>query len=139
MARNRTVTQTVTTTTVTMDAADILVAKLNEIEGITFVRDAWENKAPDDYGVVEMTEQSNALYADNHMVAQEFRMTVHLYAKDGSNAWIGKIQEKLNEATDGYSMGVHEYAWDIGKNHWQWNAYIVAPLQWEEVVTSGTV
>lgn len=123
--------------TVTRDAVDILVDALNTIDGISFVRDAWENKAPDDYGVVEMTEQSNALYADNHMVAQEFRLTVHLYARDGSNAWIQKIQEKLNEASDGYSMGVHEYAWDIGKNHWQWTVYMVAPLQWDEVVQGG--
>ena len=139
MARNRSVTQTVTTTTVTRDAADILVDALNEIDGIAFVRDAWEDKAPDDYGVVETTDQSNALYADNHMVAQEFRMTVHLYAKGGSNAWIAKIQKKLNEATDGYAMSQHEYLWDIGKNHWAWNVYFIAPLQWEEVVTGGTV
>ena len=117
---------------VTRDAVDLLVDALNEIEGIAFVRDAWENKAPEDYGVVEMTEQSNALYADNHMIAQEFRLMVHLYAKDGNNAWIRKIQDKLNEATDGYSMGTHEYLFDIGKNHWTWNAYLIAPLQWEE-------
>ena len=136
MARNRT-TPVTTTSTVTRDAVDLLVDALNEIEGITFVRDAWENKAPDNYGVVEMTEQGNALYADNHMVAQEFRLTVHLYATDGGNEWITKIQEKLNDATDGYRMGVHEYAWDIGKNHWQWTAYLVAPLQWDEVVIGG--
>ena len=137
MARTRTVTQTVTTTTVTRDAADILVEQLNTIEGIAFVRDAWENKAPDDYGVVEMSEQNNALYADNHMVAQEFRLTVHLYAEDGSNAWIRLIQEKLDEATDGYRMGVHEYLYDISKNHWTWQVYMIGPLQWEEVVTGG--
>ena len=135
MARNR--TTPIVSTTVTRDAADILVEQLNTIEGIAFVRDAWENKAPDDYGVVEMTDQSNALYADNHMVAQEFRMTVHLYAKDGNNAWIGKIQAVLDEYTDGYRMGVHEYLWDIGKNHWTWNVYFVAPMQWDEVVTGG--
>ena len=135
MARNR--TTPIVSTTVTMDAADILVSKLNEISGISFVRDAWENKAPDDYGTVEMTEQSNALYADNHMVAQEFRLTVHLYATDGNNAWIGKIQEKLDEATDGYRMGVHEYLWDIGKNHWTWYVYFIAPMQWEEVAADG--
>ena len=136
MARNRTVTQTVTTTTVTRDAADILVEQLNTIEGIAFVRDAWENKAPDDYGVVEMTDQSNALYADNHLIAQEFRFRVHLYAKDGNNAWIGKIQAVLDEYTDGYGLESHEYLFDIGKNHWTWRAYLISPLQWDEVVTT---
>ena len=135
MARTRTVTETVTTTTVTRDAADILVEQLNTIEGISFVRDAWENKAPDDYGVVTMTDQSNALYADNHMVAQEFRLAVHLYATDGNNAWISKIQTVLNEYTDGYRMPLHEYLFNIGKNHWQWDAFIVAPMQWEEETT----
>ena len=42
MARSRNTTPT----TVTRDAADILVDALNTIEGISFVRDAWENKAP---------------------------------------------------------------------------------------------
>ena len=134
MARSRNTTQAVN---VTRDAADILVEQLNTIDGIAFVRDAWENKAPDDYGVVEMTEQSNALYADNHMVAQEFQLTVHLYAKDGSNAWISKIQNVLDSYTDGYRMGLHEYLFDIGKNHWQWTVYIIAPLQWEEAVSNG--
>ena len=114
-----------------------MVEALNEIEGIAFVRDAWENKAPDDYGVVELTDQYGALYADNHMVAQEFRLTEHLNATDGNNAWIQKIQEKLNDAADGFSMGPHEYLLDIGKNHWTWNAYLIAPLQWEEVENGG--
>ena len=138
MARNRT-TPVTTTTSVTRDAADILVDRLNEIEGIAFVRDAWENKAPDNYGVVEMAEQADALWADDRMQEQTFRLTVHLYAKDGGNEWIGKIQEKLAEATDWYSMAPHEYAWDIGMNHWTWYAYIIGPLQWSEVVPVGTV
>ena len=136
MARNRTVTQTVTTTTVTRDAADILVEQLNTIEGISFVRDAWENKAPDDYGVVELSDQSNALYADNHLIAQEFRFRVHLYATGGSNAWITKIQAVLDSYTDGYAMESHEFLYDIGKNHWTWRAFLVSPLQWEEAVTT---
>ena len=137
MARNRNVPETVTTTTVIRDAADILVAKLNEIDGITFVRDAWENKAPDNYGAVGMTNQSNALWADDRMVEQVFCMYVHLYCKGGGNEWITKIQEKLEEASDWYNFQAHEFVYEIGKNHWTWAAYIVGPLQWEEVVTGG--
>ena len=66
-----------------------------------------------------------------------FQMTVHLYAKGGGNEWIGKIQEKLAEATDWYNLNGHEFIYEIEKNHWTWNAYIVGPLQWDEVVTSG--
>lgn len=124
-------------TTVTVDAADLLVAALNEIEGIDFVRDAWENKAPDNYGVVELAGQSSALWADNRMQEQMFQLTVHLYVKGGSDEWVSKVQAKLDTATDGYSLPLHEFAFDIGKNHWQWTAWIVGPLQWEETVTSG--
>ena len=138
MARTKAAASTAPAT-VTRDAVDLLVEKLNEIEGIDFVRDAWEDKAPDNYGVVEMAEQAMAQWADDKMVEQAFSMTVHLYAADGSNAWIRKIQEKLAEATDWYNMLPHEYAWDIGKNHWSWNAYIIGPLQWEEVTEGGTV
>ena len=137
MARNR--NQTVTTTTVTRDAVDILVNKLNEIEGITFERGAWESEAPDDCGAVEMSGQYNSLWADDKQQEQTFTVAVHLYCKDGGNQWISKIQEKLAEAVDWYTMPTHEYIYEIEKNHWTWNAFIIAPLQWEEVVTNGTV
>lgn len=133
MARSRNTTPT----TVTRDAADILVDALNTIEGISFVRDAWENKAPDDYGVVEMTGQSNALWADNKMQEQTFALAVHLYTKDGGNVWIRKIQEKLEEACDWYTMPSHEFVYEISKNHWTWTAYIIGPLQWEEAAVGG--
>ena len=130
MARSRTLSSA--PATVTRDAADILVDALNTIEGISFVRDAWENKAPDDYGVVEMTGQSNALWADDRMVEQTFSLAVHLYTKDGGNAWIQKIQGKLATACDWYNMPTHEFIYEIGKNHWTWTAYIIGPMQWEE-------
>lgn len=134
MARSR---STPVTTTVTMDAADLLVSALNTIEGISFVRDAWENKAPTDYGVVELAGQSNALWADNRMTEQVFQLVVHLYVAGGSDEWVSKVQEKLSTACDGYSLPAHEFAYDIGKNHWTWNCQIIGPLQWDEVVTSG--
>ena len=132
MARSRTTRSTPVPETVTRDAADILVDALNQIDGISFVRDAWENKAPDDYGVVEMTGQSNALWADNKMQEQTFTLAVHLYTKDGGNAWIKKIQDKLETACDWYTMPTHEFIYEISKNHWTWSAYIIGPMQWEE-------
>ena len=71
------------------------------------------------------------------MIEQTFTLAVHLYAKDGSNAWISKIQTVLNDYTDGYSLPTHEFIFEINKNHWQWTAYLIGPLQWEEVVTGG--
>ena len=125
------------TTTVTMDAADLLVSALNTLSGIAWVRDAWENKAPDNYGVVELTGQSNAMWADNRMTEQVFQLTVHLYVDGGSDEWVGKVQEKLATACDGYSLPAHEFAFDIAKNHWTWNCQIIGPILWEEPVTNG--
>ena len=131
-------TQT-TPQTVTRDAADLLVAKLNEINGIPFVRDAWENKAPDNYGVVELDGQALSLWADNRMLEQVFQLKVHLYITGTGDDQVATVQQKLAEACDGYSLPAHEYAWDINKNHWQWSVQIIGPLQWEETVENGTV
>ena len=129
MARTKTLAAT---STVTRDAADILTAKLNEIEGISFVRDAWVNKAPDDYGVVELTGQSMALWADDRMLEQVFRLTVHLYVSGGGDHWIKAVQDKLLEVVDGYSLPKHEYAFDINRYHWMWTVNMIGPMQWEE-------
>ena len=125
------------TTTVTYDAADILVAKLNELDGLAFVRDAWENKAPDDYGVVELDGQSMSLWADDRMIEQVFQLKVHLYITGTGDDKVALVQQKLAAVCDGYSLPAHEYAYDIDKNHWTWQCSMIGPLQWEEVVTNG--
>jgi hypothetical protein len=135
MARTR---NTPVSTTVTRDAADILVAKLNELEGIQFVRDAWENKAPDDYGVVELDGQSMSLWADDRMIEQVFQLKVHLYITGTGDDKVALVQQKLAAVCDGYSLPAHEYAYDIDKNHWTWQCSMIGPLQWE-VVTDGQV
>ena len=135
MARTR--NTPVVTTTVTRDAADLLVAKLNELDGLAFVRDAWESKAPDDYGVVELDGQSQSLWADNRMLEQVFQLKVHLYVTGMGDDKVALVQAKLAAACDGYSLPVHEYLFDINKNHWQWSCTIIGPLQWDEVVTGG--
>ena len=134
MARTR---NTPVTTTVTHDAADLLVAKLNELDGLAFVRDAWENKAPDDYGVVELDGQNMSLWADNRMLEQVFQLRVHLYITGTGDDKVALVQAKLAAVCDGYSLPAHEYAFDINKNHWTWQCTIIGPLQWDEVVTSG--
>ena len=50
-----------------------------------------------------------------------------------------ELYKKLAEACDWYNMPTHEFVYEIDKNHWTWNAFIIGPLQWEEVVASGTV
>lgn len=142
MARNRDATQqTAEPVIVTHDAVDFLTSKLNEISGLAFRRDAWENKAPDNYGVVEMNGESSNLWADDCQVAQVFQCSVHLYVGGGSDEWVAKVQEKLADSCDFYRLQAQEFAYDIGKNHWQWVCTIIGPIQWttEEVVTDGTV
>jgi hypothetical protein len=126
------------TTTVTYDAADILVAKLNELDGLAFVRDAWENKAPDDYGVVELDGQSMSLWADDRMIEQVFQLKVHLYITGTGDDKVALVQQKLAAVCDGYSLPAHEYAYDIDKNHWTWQCSMIGPPQ-REVVTDGQV
>ena len=136
MARTKS-TRTAEPVTVTYDAADLLVAKLNELTSVAWVRDAWENKAPDNYGVVEIDGAPSSIWADNALQIQVFQLKVHLYIAGGGDAMVAEVQGKLAEACDGYSLPLHEYAFDIKKNHWQWTCHIIGPLQWSEVVTSG--
>lgn len=135
MARNRNATPA--TTTVTVDAVDNVVTALNTLEGIAFVRDAWENKAPDNYGVVEVDGVPMSLWADDKLINQVFQLKIHIYVDGSRDDMVGLVQSKLQTATDWYSLTAHEFAYDIGKNHWTWNAQVIGPIQRTEVVTSG--
>ena len=55
---------------VTVDIIGQLVDRLNEIDGIEFVEDAWLNKAPENYGVVELTGEAGNDWADGRKTAQ---------------------------------------------------------------------
>lgn len=135
MARSRTVTPV--TTTVTMDAADLLVSALNTLDGIAWVRDAWENKAPDNYGVVELNGAPVNLWADNVLISQVFQLTAHAYVNGNRDDLVALVQAKLAAKCDSYVLAGHEFAYDIGKNHWWWNCQVIGPLQWDEVETNG--
>ena len=117
---------------VTKDAADTLIDALNELEGIEFTRDAWENQAPENYGVVELAGEADALWADDRQIGAIYQVNVHLYVKGGGDEWIGAVQAVLAENTDGYTMPTHEYAYDISKNHWLWQCRIIGPMTWTE-------
>ena len=86
MARTRS-TRTAATTTVTHDAVDELVAKLNTIEGIEFAKDAWVNKAPAVYGVVELSSEARQMWADGHLTDSAWNVIVTAYVSDDSNEW----------------------------------------------------
>ena len=124
-------------TTVTRDTVDQLVSELNTLDGITWVRDAWENKAPDNYGVVEVNGAPVNMWADNVLISQVFQLTAHAYVNGNRDDLVALVQAKLAAKCDSYVLAGHEFAYDIGKNHWWWNCQVIGPLQWEDVDTNG--
>lgn len=115
------------------DTIDLIVDKLNEIDGIEFTRDAWEDKAPDSYGVVELNGEAGQLWADGHLIDSIWSITVTLYVAGDSDAWPEKVREKLEELeADGtidlsYAAS-RAYDYGIDKVRWSWNATLLADL-----------
>lgn len=138
MARTRS-TRAAATTTVTHDAVDELVAKLNTIEGIEFAKDAWVNKAPAVYGVVELSSEARQMWADGHLTDSAWNVIVTAYVSDDSNEWPAKIQEKLEalEAegkVDLTHTNNREYDYTLKRVRWQWIVIMWGPLTWTETV-----
>ena len=111
-----------------MTYIDTLLDALNGISGIEFVLDAWLDKAPADYGVIEIPGEQAALWADDKMVEQMFRCVVHIYVHGGEFAWIQAVQNVLQEQDVFYQMPVREYLDDIHMVHWSWNCQIYGPF-----------
>jgi hypothetical protein len=129
---------------VTVKALDKLVNKLNEISGVEFVRDAWVNKAPENYGVVEMSGEVSQLWADGHLTDSIWRVVVTLYVAGDDDTYPGLVQAKLEalEAAghlDFTHMVSREYVYDINKVKWTWQINLYGSLTWEEEtpVTGG--
>lgn len=129
--------------TVTHDAVDDLVTKLNTISGIEFVRDAWLDKAPDDYGVVELQGEAKQMWADGHLIDSVWRVLVTLYVSGDDDTWVKSVEGKLRALEDEGTIDIthtvsREFAYDINKTRWQWTVNLYADLTWTEaVVTSG--
>ena len=114
-----------------MDPTDVianLVTLLNQIEGLEFVEDAWVEKAPDNYGVVELTGQIAAEYGDGHVLDQAYRVRITIYVTGGSHAWIQSVQSVLDGLDIIYTMPQREYLQDINKVSWVWDAEILSPI-----------
>ena len=112
----------------TIDLVDQLVTSLNTLDGIEFARDAWENMAPDQYGVVELTGHNDTLWADNRLEAAMYGVRVTAYVKGGSDEWIGKIQNILEDADMTYTFPNREYLEDIDAVKWVWEGKMLGPI-----------
>lgn len=111
-----------------VDIIDGLVARLNEIEGLAFVRDAWINKAPDNYGVVELAGGGATLWADGILLDQSFFVRISVYVTDGSNAWLNLVQAKLAELELSHAFPTREYLMDPPCVRWVWTVQMYGPL-----------
>lgn len=111
-----------------MNRLDDLLDALNALDGIEFVRDAWINDAPDTYGVLELTGENTAVWADDVMQEQAYGLRVTIYVKDDSDEWCTRIQNVL-EAFDLYYR-LTDRGYDYGSDavRWQWTATMYGPL-----------
>lgn len=123
--------QTRTTTQITPEPVDRiaqLLTALNAIEGIDFVEDAWVEKAPNNYGVVEVTGEIGGDHADGRKVAQAVNVRITIYVSGGSHLWLEEVQNVLRTLKLSYTMPQREYLQDINKVSWVWNTIIRTPL-----------
>lgn len=125
-----------TPATVKVDAVDELTEKLSEI-GVEFVRDAWVNKAPDNYGVTELQGEPRQLWADGHLIDSLWTVIVTMFVGDGNDEWAGLVNEKLAELeADGKIDLTHTctraFDYEVGKVRWTWQVTICGDLIREE-------
>ena len=118
------------------DAVDLLIEKLNEIDGIEFARDAWENKAPENYGVVELNGESRQLWADGHLIDSIWSVTITLYVAGDDDHWPRTVQEKIEELeADGtldFTTAVSRvYDYQIDRVRWSWSTMLCGVLTGE--------
>lgn len=124
------------------DAVDRLVEKLNEIGGIEFTRDAWENKAPEQYGVVELGGESRQLWGDGRLLDSMWTVVITAYVNGDDDTWPAAVQEKLEELeADGLLDLTHtisrEYDYGLNKVRWTWTAYLSGPLAMSVAASIG--
>ena len=123
-------------TTQTVDKIQQMIDALNTISGIEFTEDAWNEKAPNNYGVVELTGETANDYADGVKIAQAYSVTITMYVNGNSHTWITKVQDVLDSLKVRYTMPTREYLHDIDMVRWIWTARIKRPIV-REVTVSG--
>lgn len=115
------------------DAVDELIEKLNEIEGIEFARDAWENKAPECYGVAELGGEARQLWGDGHLLDSIWTVIVTIYVTGDADTWPKIVQEKLEELESAGMLDLthtisREYDYQTNKVRWRWTVMMAGDL-----------
>ena len=120
----------------TVDKIQEMIDALNTISGIEFQEDAWDEKAPSNYGVVELTGETANDYADGVKIAQAYSVTITMYVSGNSHQWITRVQDVLDQLKVRYTMPTREYLQDINKVRWIWTARVRRPIV-REVAANG--
>ena len=120
----------------TVDKIQEMIDALNTISGIEFQEDAWDDKAPSNYGVVELTGETANDYADGVKIAQAYSVTITMYVSGNSHQWITKVQDVLDQLKVRYTMPTREYLQDINKVRWIWTVRVRRPIV-REVAANG--
>lgn len=120
----------------TVDKIQEMIDALNTISGIEFTEDAWEDEAPNNYGLVELTGETANDYADGVKIAQAYSVTITMYVSGNSHQWITRVQDVLDQLKVRYTMPTREYLQDINKVRWIWTARIRRPIV-REVAANG--
>ena len=120
----------------TVDKIQEMIEALNTISGIEFQEDAWDEKAPSNYGVVELTGETANDYADGVKIAQAYSVTITMYVSGNSHQWITRVQDVLDQLKVRYTMPTREYLQDINKVRWIWTARVRRPIV-REVAANG--
>ena len=120
----------------TVDKIQEMIEALNTISGIEFQEDAWDEKAPSNYGVVELTGETANDYADGVKIAQAYSVMITMYVSGNSHQWITRVQDVLDQLKVRYTMPTREYIQDIKKVRWIWTARIRRPIV-REVAANG--
>lgn len=115
------------------DVVDELVTQLNTIEGIEFVRDAWQNKAPDDYGVVELSGEASQLWADGKLIDSIWRVIITAYVTGDDDTIAYTVQDKLEELEEAGAVDLthtisRSFDYTVGKVVWVWQVNLYGSL-----------
>lgn len=111
-----------------MNRLDALLDALNALDGIEFARDAWINDAPDTYGVLELTGENSAVWADDVLQEQAYGLRVTIYVKDDTDEWCERVQNVLEAFDLYYRLNQRDYDYGSDAVMWQWTATMYGPL-----------
>jgi len=133
----RTKSRSRTAATVTVNAVDRLTARLNGIDGVEWAVDAWVNEAPENYGVVSLSNEARQLWADGHLTDSAWTVTLDMYVADDSYEYPAEVQEILEALEDEGMIDLthtnnRDFDYATGKVHWRWMVIMYGPLTWEE-------